>query len=238
MGKVKVKDKQTPSNKSIFLSGILKENAVFKLTLGLCPALAISNTVEGALGMGLMVIIVLAITNGIISLLRNIIQDEIRIPAYIVIIATIVTMMKMFVDAYAPALSSSLGIFIALITVNCIVLGRAESFAKDNTFGKSVLDGLGSGIGFMLALVVIALFREVLGTGAIKIGALLPLPFEKTLRIFNADYGISMLVQPMGAFLIIGLLLASFVAYSNNKKYRDGIRRAKELREKRKAAAK
>ena len=122
--------------------------------------LAISNTVEGALGMGIMVVIVLAITNAIISMLRKVISDEIRIPAYILIIATVVTMMKMFVDAYAAALASSLGVFIALITVNCIVLGRAEAFAKDNSVGKSILDGLGSGLGFMLALLLIAVFRK------------------------------------------------------------------------------
>lgn len=214
----KVKDKQKVSNKDIFLSGIFKQNAVFTLTLGLCPALAISNTVEGALGMGIMVVIVLAITNAIISMLRKVISDEIRIPAYILIIATVVTMMKMFVDAYAAALASSLGVFIALITVNCIVLGRAEAFAKDNSVGKSILDGLGSGLGFMLALLLIAVFREVLGTGAIKLGVLLPLPFEVTLRLFPSEYGISMLIQPMGAYLIIGVLLATFVAYDNNKK--------------------
>ena len=107
-----------------------------------------------------MVVIVLAITNAIISMLRKVISDEIRIPAYILIIATVVTMMKMFVDAYAAALASSLGVFIALITVNCIVLGRAEAFAKDNSVGKSILDGLGSGLGFMLALLLIAVFKK------------------------------------------------------------------------------
>lgn len=232
----KVKDKQTVSNKGVFLSGIFKQNAVFTLTLGLCPALAISNTVEGALGMGIMVVIVLAITNAIISMLRKVISDEIRIPAYILIIATVVTMMKMFVDAYAATLASSLGVFIALITVNCIVLGRAEAFAKDNSVGKSILDGLGSGLGFMLALLLIAVFRELLGTGAIQLGVLLPLPFKITLRLFPSEYGISMLIQPVGAFLVIGVLLATFVAYDNNKKYRAGIKRAKELQA-RKAAA-
>ena len=232
----KVKDKQKVSNKDIFLSGIFKQNAVFKLTLCLCPALAISNTVEGALGMGIMVVIVLAITNAIISMLRKVISDEIRIPAYILIIATVVTMMKMFVDAYAAALASSLGVFIALITVNCIVLGRAEAFAKDNSVGKSILDGLGSGLGFMLALLLIAVFREVLGTGAIKLGVLLPLPFEVTLRLFPSEYGISMLIQPMGAYLIIGVLLATFVAYDNNKKYRAGMKRAKEVQARQAAA--
>lgn len=230
-------NKNNQSNKTAFFNGIFKQNAVFKLTLGLCPSLAVSDSVEAALGMGLIVILVLSLTNGIISLLRNVIQDEVRIPSYIVIIATIVSMVKMFVDAYAPALASNLGIFIALVTVNCIVLGRAESFAKENKVGKSILDGLGTGIGFMLALTLIALFRELLGTGAIKMGALLPLPFEHTLKVFSSDYAISMLVQPMGAFLVIGLLLAGFVAYDNNKKYRAGMKRAKELRA-RKAAAK
>lgn len=236
MSKVKVKDKQTSEYKDAFTSGIFKQNAVFRLTLGLCPALAISNTVEGALGMSLIVIIVLAITNGIVSALRKIIDEEIRIPAYIVIITATVTIMNLLVDAFAPALSSSLGIFIALIAVNCIVLGRAEAYAKDNTVGKSILDGLGSGLGFMLALVLISIFRELLGTGAIQIGSLLPLPFEFTLRLFPSTYGISMLVQPMGAFLVIGSLLAAFVAYENNKKYRDGIKRAEAAKAKRAVA--
>ncbi len=218
---------KTSENKKIFSSGIFEQNAVFKLTLGLCPALAISNTIEKALGMGLMVVIILAITNGIISLLRNVIQDEIRIPAYIVIIATVVTMIEMVVNAYLPGLASSLGVFIALITVNCIVLGRAESFASKNPVGKSMLDGLGSGLGFMLALVLIAAFREIFGTGQIIIGKDLPiLANEVVLKLFP-NYAVSLLAQPAGAFLVVGLLLAGFVAYENNKKYRDGIKKMK-----------
>ena len=115
--------------KDILLTGIFKENAIFKMALGLCPALAVSSSFESALGMGIMVIVVLVITNVIISALRNLIPNDVRIPAYIVIIATAVTALKMFVDAFAPALATSLGIFIPLITVNCIVLGRAEAFA-------------------------------------------------------------------------------------------------------------
>ncbi|NLN50092.1 MAG: electron transport complex subunit RsxE [Acholeplasmataceae bacterium] len=213
--------------KDIILTGLFKENSVFKMTLGLCPALAISDKFENAFGMGIMVIVVLMLTNGIISLIRNFIDEDIRIPAFIVIIATVVTMIGMFIDAFAPALATSLGIFIPLITVNCIVLGRAEAFARKNTFVDSILDGLGAALGFMLAIVLIAIFREILGTGTLTIGKLLPLGFEVTLKIFNPNYAIKMLVEPMGAFLVIGLLLAGFVAYDNNKKYRMRIRRAK-----------
>lgn len=227
--------KEKGSNKKVFTSGIFEQNAVFKLTLGLCPALAVSNTIEKALGMGLMVVIILAITNGIISLLRNVIQDEIRIPAYIVIIATVVTSIEMVVNAYVPGLASSLGVFIALITVNCIVLGRAESYASKNSVGKSILDGLGSGLGFLLALVMIGFVREILGTGQIVIGKDLPiLSTPVTLNLFP-NYAVSLLVQPAGAFLVVGLLLAGFMAYENNKKYRDGLKRAAELRARRAA---
>ncbi len=217
----------TLKKKDIILTGLFKENAIFRMTLGMCPALAISNKVENAFGMGIMVILVLMITNGIISLIRNYINEDIRIPAFIVIIATVVTMLKMFVDAFTPDLASSLGLFIALITVNCIVLGRAESFASKNRFVDSVLDGLGQAAGFALAIVVVAIFRELLGTGAIEIGKLLPLGFEATLRVFPKEFGLSMLVQPMGAFLVIGILLASFVAYENNKIYKRRLKGAK-----------
>ena len=197
------------------------------MQLGMCPALAVSNSFESALGMAIMVVIVLMMTNVIISALRKVIPNEVRIPAYIVIIATSVTMLKMFVDAYAPALATSLGIFIPLITVNCIVLGRAEAFASKNTVGDSLVDGLGSALGFGLAIIVIALFREVLGMGSFTIGKLLPLPFEFTFQLFPSKFGLSMLVQPAGAFLVIGILLASIVAYQNYKTYQQKIKGAR-----------
>ncbi len=216
----------TLKKKDVFMTGIFKENAIFRMTLGMCPALAVTSSFESALGMAVMVMIVLAITNTIISLVRNYIPNDVRIPSYIVIIATAVTILKMFVDAFAPALAGSLGIFIPLITVNCIVLGRAESFASKNGVLVSLLDGLGSAIGFGLSLIVIALFREVLGKGSLTLGALLPLGFETTINLFPS-FGISMLVQPMGAFLVIGALLAGITAYENHKDFQSKMKRAR-----------
>lgn len=213
--------------KDVLLTGIFKENAIFKMALGMCPALAVSSSFESAFGMGLMVIVVLIFTNVIISAIRNYIPNDVRIPAYIVVIATAVTALKMVVDAFAPALAVSLGIFIPLITVNCIVLGRAEAFASKNKVVDSFFDGLGSALGFTLALVVIGLTREILGKGSLTLGALLPLGFETTLRLFPSQFGVSMLVQPAGAFLVIGLILAGITAYENNKTYRMRLKGAK-----------
>ncbi|MGI6360631.1 MAG: electron transport complex subunit RsxE [Acholeplasmatales bacterium] len=213
--------------KDILLTGILKENTIFKMAIGLCPALAVSSSFESALGMGIMVIVVLIITNVIISALRNLIPNDVRIPAYIVIIATAVTALKMFVDAFAPALATSLGIFIPLITVNCVVLGRAEAFASKNKVIDSFFDGLGNALGFTLAIVVISLVRELLGKGSLTLGALLPLGFETTLKLFPSKYALAMLVQPVGAFLVIGLILAGMTAYENNKTYRMRLKGAK-----------
>lgn len=213
--------------KDIFLTGIFKENAIFIMQLGMCPALAVSNSFESALGMAVMVVLVLMLTNVLISALRKVIPNEVRIPAYIVIIATSVTMLKMFVDAYAPALATSLGIFIPLITVNCIVLGRAEAFASKNKVSDSLIDGLGSALGFGLALIAIALFREVLGKGSLTIGKLLPFPFEFTFQLFPSKFGLAMLVQPAGAFLVIGVMLAAIVAYQNYKSYQQKIKGAR-----------
>ena len=216
----------TLKKKDVFLTGIFKENAIFIMTLGMCPALAVSSSFESAFGMAIMVVVVLAITNTIISLIRNYIPNDVRIPSFIVIIATAVTILKMFTDAFAPALAGSLGIFIPLITVNCIVLGRAESFASKNSVLLLLLDGLGSALGFGLSLVVIALFREILGKGSLTLGALLPLGFEVTIPFFP-NYGISMLVQPMGAFLVIGTLLAGITAYLNYQDFKRKMKRAK-----------
>lgn len=222
--------------KDVVLAGMFRENSIFKMTLGMCPALAISNSIENAIGMGIMVILVLMITNAIISSIRNYIPDEVRIPTFIVIIATVVTAIGMFIEAFAYDLHISLGVFIPLITVNCIVLGRAESFASKNGVLNSILDGLGTAVGFTLGLLIIALFREFLGTGAIEIGKLLPLGFHATLRAFPSKYAIGLLVRPAGAFLVVGLLLGTYVAYDNNKTYRARIKKAKEAQAKREAA--
>ncbi len=197
--------------------GIIKENPIFVYLLGMCPALAVTQSVEGALGMGLLVILVLIGSNTVVSLLKNVIPDEIRIPAYIVIIATFVTMIQMLTDAFAASLAESLGVFISLIVVNCLVLGRAESFASKNGVIDSIIDGIGMGIGFTLSLVLIGFVRELIGTGAIAYGQKLPLPVEGYIRIIPEDFSISIFTMAPGAFLTIGLLLAGFTAYGNSK---------------------
>lgn len=205
------------NKKDIFMTGVIKENATFKVMLGMCPALAVTNSFESAFGMGLMVIIILAMSNFVISALRNVIPNDVRIPSFIVIIATLVTVLQMFVQAYAGALSDSLGVFIPLIAVNCIVLGRAESFASKNGVVDSIVDGLGSATGFALAISLVGIIREVIGKGSIGLGVLLPLPFETTLRLFPSEYAIGVFVSPPGAFLVIGILLAVFAAVGNSK---------------------
>ncbi len=194
--------------KGNFTKGLIKENPVFVFLLGMCPALAVTQSVEGAFGMGILVVLVLMGSNAVVSLLKNIIPDEIRIPAYIVIIATFVTMIQMLTNAFAASLADSLGVFISLIVVNCLVLGRAESFASKNGIKDSVLDGIGMGLGFTLALVTIALFRELLGTGAIMYGDKLPLPVSGEIRIIPEEYAIMLFTQAPGAFLTLGIILA------------------------------
>ena len=168
------------NNLSILLKGLLLENPVFVLILGTCPTLATTNTVIGALAMGLAATAVLICSNAVISILRKFIPDSVRIPCYIVIIAGFVTLVEMFIHAYLPDLYESLGVYLALITVNCIILGRAEMFAGKNTVGKSVLDGIGMGIGFTLALFLMAVVREVIGAGTFA-GIEIPFMTEQTI---------------------------------------------------------
>jgi len=203
-----------PSLWEIFTKGIWKENGIFVMVLGLCPSLAVTSSFEGAFGMGILVILVLMMTNTSVSLIRKVVPDTVRIPVYVIIIATEVTITKMLVDAFAPALATQLGVFIALITVNCVVFGRAESFASKNNVIKSLLDGIGVGIGFALSLVIIGFFREFLGTGAIVLGKTLPLGFEYTLfeGLGLGKYAFAVLVQPPGAFMVIGIILAIITA--------------------------
>ena len=148
------------SNLSILLKGIIRENPVLVLILGTCPTLATTTSVISALGMGLATMAVLICSNVFISLLRKLIPDEVRIPCYIVVIAGFVTLVQMFMHAYLPDMYEMLGVYLALITVNCIILGRAEMFAGKNTVGKSALDGIGMGIGFVLALLCISTIRS------------------------------------------------------------------------------
>ena len=207
---------------AVFSKGLIKENPIFISLLGLCPALAVTTSFEGAFGMALLVIIILTITNIIISAIRNFIPDEIRIPVYIVVIATVVTVIQMLVQAFVPALYSTLGVFIALITVNCIILGRAEAFASKNGVVKSIFDGLGMGLGFGLAIMLVGFIREFFGTGTIIIGKVFTFIPEFSLIPYPEDsnvpnYFISVLTTAPGAFIVMGLLLALIVFIGNKR---------------------
>ena len=212
--------------KKNFLKGILVENPLLVSILGTCPALATTKTIEAAIGMGLLFSIVLVCSSIIVSLLRKIIPDEIRTPAYIVIIATFVTLVKMLTEAYLPELYSTLGVFISLIVVNCIVLGRAEAYASKNGVFDSFIDALGMGVGYTLAIVLMAFFREVIGTGMITVGSIftkIPKTSLPILKFINSegdvvfDYSISLLQTPVGAFIVFALILA-FIAFIKNRK--------------------
>lgn len=186
------------NNLSILLKGILRENPVLVLILGTCPTLATTTSVVSAIGMGLATMAVLICSNIFISLLRKLIPDEVRIPCYIVVIAGFVTLVQMFMHAYLPEMYEMLGVYLALITVNCIILGRAEMFAGKNTVGKAALDGIGMGIGFVLALLAISTIREVLGAGSF---AGIALPFFSTHKI-------SVMTQAPGGMLVYGTMIA------------------------------
>ncbi len=192
-----------------FTKGIIKENPIFIILLGLCPALAVSTQVVNALGMGAGVIFVLLGSNIFVSLLKDFIPKKIRIPAYIVIIASFVTIVDLVMQGYAPALSRNLGVFVQLIVVNCIILGRAEAFANKNNLSRSILDALGMGIGFTLGLLLISLIREVLGAGTIT---LFPIgDFNGVIRIpvlYSAPVRVIGLAT--GALLVMGYLKALF----------------------------
>jgi electron transport complex protein RnfE len=179
-----------------FTKGIIRENPLFRLMLGCCPALAITTSVENGIGMGAAFTGVLVASNIAISAMRNIIPDNVRIPVYVVIIASFVTMTDQLMHAFTPALYASLGIFIPLIVVNCIILGRAESFANKNQVIPSIIDALGMGVGFTLALVLVCTFREVLGAGTFFGIPVLP---ENAPAI--------LMILPPGGFITLGCLL-------------------------------
>lgn len=183
--------------KDIIFNGLIKENPTWVLILGMCPTLATTTSAVNGLCMGLATAFVLMMSNIVISLLKSLIPDKVRIPAFIVVIATFVTVVQLFMQAYIPALYASLGLFIPLIVVNCVVLGRAEAFASKNNVWHSLLDGLFMGLGFTWALTLIGMVRELLGTGCI---------FGHTL-IGGAD-GMLLFILPPGGFLCLGLLMA------------------------------
>ena len=200
-----------------FKAGLIKDNPVFSLYLGICSTLAITTTVNNAIGMGAAVIMVLILSNVIISCIRKITPDEIRIPVYIVIIASLVTIIQMLIQAFAPSLNESLGVFIPLIVVNCIILGRAEAFASKNNVLDSAIDGLGMGLGYTLAVVVMSFLRELLATG----GCTITNPFNVSQVLFSfsiipEEYTISMFGSSVGAFVTFAIL-AAVVALMKNK---------------------
>lgn len=182
-------------------NGLIKENPTFILMLGMCPTLAVTTSAFNGLGMGLSTLAVLAASNMIISALRKLIPDNVRIPAYIVVVATLVTMVQFLIQAYVPTLYEALGIYIPLIVVNCIILGRAESYASRHSVLLSVTDGLGMGMGFTFALTCIGFFRELAGAGMVLGGT----PFAITLPAYQP---ISIFVLAPGAFLVLALLIA------------------------------
>lgn len=200
-----------------FTKGLWKENPILVTMLGLCPTLAITYKLENALGMGLAVLFVLVMSNLIISLIRHIVPDEIRIPIFIVVIATFVSIVEMVMEAFVPDLFERMSLFISLIVVNCIILGRAEAFASKHNWLDSILDALGMALGFTLVLIVISLIREVLGTGSITIWGNLAINFNKN----NSPFFSNFFVSPPAAFIILGLILAGSKAINAAKAARE-----------------
>ena len=184
--------------RKIFMNGIIDENPTFRMVLGMCPTLAITTAVSNGIGMGLAVTFVLVFSNLVISLLRKAIPDQIRIPAFIVVIATFVTIVQLVVKAFVPALDAALGVFIPLIVVNCIIFGRAEAFAFKNKPIPAIVDGLGMGLGFTIAITMICAVRELFGAGTLL-----------GVQVMPAGYmPMDLLVKPAGGFIVLGLMLA------------------------------
>ena len=204
----------------ILTNGIIKENPTLVLLLGMCPTLAITTGVISALGMGLATTFVLVGSNTVISLLRKFVQKTVRIPAYIVVIAGFVTMVEMLMKSYLPSLYGALGIYLPLIVVNCIILGRAELFASKNTVGDSAMDGLGMGAGFTLALCLIAAVREFFGTGCIAEIAIT----EEWMP------GMTFFILPAGGFFTLGMIIA-IVRFITEKRNRDPQKNCREREE-------
>ncbi len=180
----------------IIINGIIKENPTFALLLGMCPTLATTTSASNGMAMGLCTMFVLMCSNMAISAIKNLVPDKVRIPVFIVVIAAFVSILQLVIKAYLPALDSSLGIFIPLIVVNCIILGRAEAFASKHNVSDSLFDGIGIGLGFTLALTLLGSLREILGAGSIF-----------GLKLFSGD-GMLLFILPPGAFIVLGYLIA------------------------------
>lgn len=243
--------KRSSQHKESFINGIWKQNPLFVSILGTCPALAVTTSFESSFGMGILFTFVLTCSNIIISALRKVIPDEARTPCYIVVIAAFVTLVKMFTEAFIPELYSSLGVFLSLLVVNCIVLGRAEAFANKNTVLDSTLDGLGNGIGYTLAISILGLVREILGTGLITIGKIftfipyiIRIPvlsyYNPTTQAYDFDYSMPIFSKPAGAFVVLGIVIAIITAVSLHKSNVEKALKKKEqlalMAEKKKAA--
>lgn len=181
----------------VFTNGLLNENPTFRLVLGMCPTLAISTAASSGVGMGLATTFVLVFSNMVISMLRHIIPERVRIPGFIVVIATFVTIIDLVIKAFLPSMSDTLGIYIPLIVVNCIILARAESFASKNKVLPAAVDGICQGIGYTLVLLVMSAIREFLGSGSLA-----------GYQIFPSEYGALMMALPVGGFLTLGCLIA------------------------------
>lgn len=195
----------------VFTNGLVNENPTFRLLLGMCPTLAITKAASSGLGMGLATTFVLVFSNLVVSLLRNIIPEKVRIPSFVVVIATFVTIIDLLIKAFLPALSSTLGIYIPLIVVNCIIFARAESFASKNPVLPSIADGLGMGLGFTLALVMLSSVREIIGTGCWFGMQIMPEGYQP----------MAIATSPSGGFIFLGLLLLAvnaFMQYTERRK--------------------
>ena len=201
----------------VFMNGLLNENPTFRLLLGMCPTLAVSTAAGNGLGMGLSTTFVLVFANLVISLLRKIIPDKVRIPSFVVVIATFVTIIDLLIKAFVPALSSSLGIYIPLIVVNCIIFARAESFAFKNPPVPSIFDGLGMGLGFTCSLTLLSSVREIIGSGTWFGMQVMP----------DAYQPMAIIVSPAGGFITLGILIlivnAVVKSIGKNKKAKEGI---------------
>ena len=196
--------KEKNSLMNLIYDGVIKSNPALVLMLGMCPTLAVTTSASNGFGMGVSTMAVLIVSNMLISLLRKIIPDAVRLPAYIVVVASLVTVVEMITQAYLPGLYSSLGLYIPLIVVNCIILGRAEAFASQNKPIPSIFDGIGMGLGFTLALVAIGTFRELLGAGSVFGFQVMPESFQP----------IAIFVKAPGAFLVIAIIIAVMNAFS------------------------
>ena len=196
--------------------GLISQNPVLVQLLGMCSTMAITTSFFNGIGMGISVLIILTLSNIFIALLRKIIPDQVRIACYIVVIAGFVTMVDLLLKAFVPALSESLGVFIPLIVVNCIILGRAEAFANKNSVGAAAVDGICQGLGYTIVLLIMCIFRELLGAGTFggglidvtEAGLAITMGGGSGIQVFPAEYGISILTLPVGGFLCLGVLIA------------------------------